>query len=60
MKKVIIGLFALTMISTSVSADAGKKSKKAKGKVVCGIGCVETKDCKKTAICPSKPGCVCL
>ena len=61
MKKVLVGLFALTLISSSVAfagpGDKGKKAKKAK--IECKKNCPEKKDCKKTAICPNKPGCVC-
>ena len=60
MKKIIIGMFALTLISsTSAFADSVKKVKKVKSKVVCTKGCPETKDCHNTAKCPKKPGCVC-
>lgn len=59
MKKIILGMFALTLLSTAAMADNGKKTKKAKGKVVCGKNCPETKDCKKTAKCPNRPGCIC-
>lgn len=59
MKKILIGMFALTLISTSALADTGKRVKKAKAKVVCGKNCPETKDCKKTAKCPNRPGCIC-
>ena len=52
-------MFALTMISTAALADNGKKTKKAKGQVVCGKNCPETKDCHKNAKCPNRPGCIC-
>ena len=58
MKKLLIGMFALTLLSISALADTGKKVKKAKTKTVCTKGCTETPNCHK-AICPNKPGCVC-
>lgn len=59
MKKVLIGMFALTMLSTAALADTGKKVKKSKAKTVCTKNCPETKGCKKTAKCPNRPGCIC-
>ena len=59
MKKILLGTFALSLISLSSFADTGKKAKKAKAKTECGKNCPETKDCKKVAKCPNKPGCVC-
>ncbi len=59
MKKILIGIFALTLFSASTMADTGKKAKKSKAKVVCTKGCQPTKDCKPTAKCPNKPGCIC-
>lgn len=60
MKKALIGVFALTLISgTSAFADTGKRIKKVKAKKECTANCPETKDCKKTAKCPTRPGCVC-
>ena len=59
MKKIILGMFALALLSTTAMADTGKKTKKAKGQVVCGKNCAETKDCRKTAKCPNRPGCIC-
>ncbi len=58
MKKVIIGMFALTLLSTAAIADTGK-GRKAKAKKECTKNCPPTKDCKPTAKCPNKPGCVC-
>jgi hypothetical protein len=60
MKKILVGLFALTLVSTSVAfagpGDKGKKSKKAKTE--CNKkNCPDKKDCKKTVTCPTKPGC---
>ena len=52
-------MFALTLFSASAFADTGKKAKKAKAKTVCTKNCPETKDCKKTAKCPNRPGCIC-
>ena len=58
MKKVFIGMFALTMVSsTVVLADAGKKAKKSK--VVCSKGCPSTTNCQKGSKCAIMPGCVC-
>jgi hypothetical protein len=59
MKKTLIGMFALTLLSTSALAGTDKKVKKSKAKTVCTKNCPETKDCKKTAKCPNRPGCVC-
>lgn len=59
MKKIILGMFALTLLSTTAMADNGKKVKKAKGQVVCGKNCPETKDCRKTTKCPNRLGCIC-
>ena len=52
-------MFALTLLSTTAMADNGKKVKKAKGQVVCGKNCPETKDCRKTTKCPNRLGCIC-
>jgi len=59
MKKIILGMFALTMLSSVALADTGKKTKKAKAQVVCGKNCPETKNCHKTTKCPNRPGCIC-
>ena len=60
MKKVFLGVLALTLMSTTaVHADTGKKKAKAKTKTECTKGCPDTKDCHRNAICHTKPGCVC-
>jgi hypothetical protein len=59
MKKVIVGLLALTLVSTAANADGGKKKSKVKSKIECTKGCPDSKDCHKNAVCPDKPGCVC-
>lgn len=62
MKKLFVGVLAMTLLSTSSAfagpGDKGKKGKKAK--IECSKkDCPKTMDCKKTATCPNKPGCVC-
>ena len=60
MKKILLGVLALSLISgVSFASDGGKKKAKKKAKIECTKNCPETKDCKKTAKCPTKPGCVC-
>ena len=46
-------------MSTAVYADGGKKKANKKAKVECSKGCPDSKDCRKDAKCPNKPGCVC-
>ena len=59
MKKILIGIFALTLVSASSAfADTGKRAKKSKAKIVCTKSCPDRPGCHK-AICPNKPGCVC-
>lgn len=58
MKKVFIGVFALTLLSAaSAFADTGKKVKKARSKSACTVNCVPGKDCKKNDKCRPMPGC---
>ena len=57
MKKIMLGIFALTLVSTSVLADTGKKGKKSKSKKACIKKCPEMKDCKKTSKGVMMPGC---
>jgi len=58
MHKIIFSMLAIAMLSSSaVFADGGKSKKPATTK--CDKGCPKTKDCSKTAVCPTVPGCVC-
>ena len=47
MKKILLGIVALTLISSGSFADSGKRNKKAKAKVVCIKTFPDTKDCYK-------------
>ena len=46
-EKKLLGIFALTLISSGSFADSGKRNKKAKAKVVCIKTFPDTKDCYK-------------
>ena len=59
MKKILIGFLALSLMSTAVYAGGGRKKANKKAKVECSKGCPDSKDCRKDAKCPNKPGCVC-
>jgi hypothetical protein len=58
MKKIVLGLFALTVMSTTaVYANGGKKKAKKKAKSCCTKTCTDKKDCKPTSNCVPMPGC---
>ena len=58
MKKIIIGMSALTLItSTIVFANNSHETKKAT--VSCTKGCPKTANCTSGAFCAVMPGCVC-
>lgn len=58
MKKIFLGVLALTLVSgAAFASDGGKHKKKTKkAKIECTKGCPD-KDCHK--ICPNIPGCIC-
>ena len=58
MKKILAGVLALTLItSTVVFADNNKSTKKAP--VSCSKGCPKTTNCTPGSTCAVMPGCVC-
>ena len=58
MKKIIIGISALTLItSTFVFANNSNETKKAT--VTCSKGCPKTVGCTSGTTCSVMPGCVC-
>ena len=58
MKKIIIGMSALTLVtSTIVFANNSNETKQAQ--VSCSKGCPKTTDCKAGTTCAVMPGCVC-
>ena len=58
MKKIIIGISALTLItSTIVFANNSNQTKKAT--VTCSKGCPKTTNCTSGTTCAVMPGCVC-
>jgi hypothetical protein len=59
MKKIILGVFALSLVSVSTLAITGGKKKSRKANTECTRNCTDSKECRKTAKCPNKPGCVC-
>jgi hypothetical protein len=60
MKRIFLGLMAITLVTgVGFASDGGKKKGGKKAKVECTKDCREKKDCHKNALCPSKPGCVC-
>lgn len=60
MKKILLGILALSLVSGVALADGGKKKTKKKAKTECTKNCPPSKDCKKTtANCPPRPGCIC-
>ncbi|TMI79719.1 MAG: hypothetical protein E6H10_14885 [Bacteroidetes bacterium] len=59
MKKIFLGVLALTLMSgVAFATDGGGKSKSKKAKTECPKNCSD-KNCKKNGNCPDKPGCVC-
>ena len=60
MKKILLGLLALSLVSGALFAsEGGKKKKRKKEKIECKkSSCPDIKDCKKTTVCPPIPtGC---
>ena len=58
MKKILAGVMALTLITTTVVfADNSKSTKKAP--VSCSKGCPKTVSCTSGTECAVMPGCVC-
>jgi len=60
MKKIFLGILALTLMSgVAFATDGGGKRKPKKAKTECPKSCSDSKSCKKNGNCPDKPGCVC-
>lgn len=62
MKKILLGVLALALVSSTAAYAGGgkKKAKKKKAKIECVQSCCPEKvDCKSTSTCPIIPGCVC-
>jgi hypothetical protein len=59
MKKIIFSMLAIAMLSSTAVLAEGGKTKKPAATKSCDKGCPKTKDCGKTAVCPTVPGCVC-
>ena len=58
MKKIIIGMSALTLVtSTIVFANNSNETKKVQ--VSCSKGCPKTNNCSAGTTCAVMPGCVC-